>query len=214
MSNLSVISWRENTLYVDDDDDDDVRFELDQHVELDVHSLVHWKLNTLGHITLIPSQQVFAFIPKCCMLSGEETNEPFYSLWFDPNGDQTHYLPHSRRARRPLHHPCDFHWIMKDTGLCYIFFYINLWKFKPVININVIRTYYLELIVICNVLFCSYWMYCCLCMHGSWVSSWSWTYGSWIYNFMCNQCLSPLRLWVRFTLMARCAEIQFVCELR
>ena len=103
---------------------------------------------------------------------------------------------------------------MKDTGLCYNFFYINLWKFKPVININVIRTYYLELIMICNVLFCSYWIYCWLCMHGSWVSSWSWTYGSWIYNFMCNQCLSPLRLWVRFTLMARCADIQFVCEFR
>ena len=24
----------------------------------------------------------------------------------------------------------------------------------------------------------------------------SWSYGSWIYNYMCNQCLSPLRLWV------------------
>jgi hypothetical protein len=22
-------------------------------------------------------------------------------------------------------------------------------------------------------------------------------YGSWIYNFLCNQCLSPLKLWVR-----------------
>jgi hypothetical protein len=25
----------------------------------------------------------------------------------------------------------------------------------------------------------------------------SWSYGSWIYNYLCNQCLSPLRLWVR-----------------
>ena len=24
-----------------------------------------------------------------------------------------------------------------------------------------------------------------------------WSYGSWIYNYLCNQCLSPLRLWVR-----------------
>jgi hypothetical protein len=23
-------------------------------------------------------------------------------------------------------------------------------------------------------------------------ASWSWSYGSWIYNFLCNQCLSPL----------------------
>ena len=25
--------------------------------------------------------------------------------------------------------------------------------------------------------------------------SWSWSYGSWIYNYLCNQCLSPLKLW-------------------
>ena len=24
----------------------------------------------------------------------------------------------------------------------------------------------------------------------------SWLYGSWIYNYLCNQCLSPLKLWV------------------
>ena len=27
--------------------------------------------------------------------------------------------------------------------------------------------------------------------------SWSLLYGSWIYNYLCNQCLSPLTLWVR-----------------
>jgi len=26
--------------------------------------------------------------------------------------------------------------------------------------------------------------------------SWSLSYGSWIYNYLCNQCLSPLKLWV------------------
>ena len=26
--------------------------------------------------------------------------------------------------------------------------------------------------------------------------SWSWSYGSWIHNYLCNQCLSPLKLWV------------------
>jgi hypothetical protein len=25
--------------------------------------------------------------------------------------------------------------------------------------------------------------------------SWSWLHGSWIYNYLCNQCLSPLKLW-------------------
>jgi len=26
--------------------------------------------------------------------------------------------------------------------------------------------------------------------------SWVWSYGSWIYNYLCNQCLLPLKLWV------------------
>ena len=26
--------------------------------------------------------------------------------------------------------------------------------------------------------------------------SWSWLYGSYIYNYLCNQCISPLTLWV------------------
>jgi hypothetical protein len=25
---------------------------------------------------------------------------------------------------------------------------------------------------------------------------WPWSYGSWIYNYLCNQCRSPLKLWV------------------
>jgi hypothetical protein len=31
--------------------------------------------------------------------------------------------------------------------------------------------------------------------------SWSWLYGNWMYNFLCNQCLSPLTLWVRISHM-------------
>ena len=30
--------------------------------------------------------------------------------------------------------------------------------------------------------------------------SWSWSYGSWIYNYLCYQCLSPLTLWVWISL--------------
>ena len=26
---------------------------------------------------------------------------------------------------------------------------------------------------------------------------WSWSYDNWIYNYLCNQCLSPLTLWVQ-----------------
>jgi hypothetical protein len=32
------------------------------------------------------------------------------------------------------------------------------------------------------------------------LDSWSWSYGSWIYNYLCSQCLSPLILWIRILL--------------
>jgi hypothetical protein len=35
--------------------------------------------------------------------------------------------------------------------------------------------------------------------------SWSWSYGNWIYNYLFNQCLSPLT-WVRIPLLARCTQ--------
>ena len=35
-----------------------------------------------------------------------------------------------------------------------------------------------------------FWPLCCR------EPSWTWSYGSWIYNYLCNQCLSPLKLWV------------------
>jgi hypothetical protein len=31
-------------------------------------------------------------------------------------------------------------------------------------------------------------------------TSWSWSYGSWIYSYLCNQSLSPLTLWVRISI--------------
>jgi len=38
----------------------------------------------------------------------------------------------------------------------------------------------------------------------------SWSYDSWIYNYMCNQCLSPLKLWVRAPFMARCIQYNVI----
>jgi hypothetical protein len=40
--------------------------------------------------------------------------------------------------------------------------------------------------------------------------SWSWSYGSWIYNYLCNQCLPTLMLWVWITLMARCTRYNII----
>ena len=43
--------------------------------------------------------------------------------------------------------------------------------------------------------------------------SWPWSYGSWIYNYQCNRCLSPLMLWVRLLLRARCTTLcDKVCQ--
>ena len=36
--------------------------------------------------------------------------------------------------------------------------------------------------------------------------SWSWSYGSWIYNYVYIQCLSALNLWVRIPLMTVCTR--------
>ena len=43
--------------------------------------------------------------------------------------------------------------------------------------------------------------------------SWPWSHGSRIYNYLCNQCLSPLMLWVRILIRARCTTLcDKVCQ--
>jgi hypothetical protein len=39
---------------------------------------------------------------------------------------------------------------------------------------------------------------------------WSISYGSWISNYLCNQCLSLLKLQVRIPLMARCTRYNII----
>jgi len=39
------------------------------------------------------------------------------------------------------------------------------------------------------------------------------SYGSWSNNYLCNQCLSPLMLWVRISIRARCRTLcDKVCQ--
>jgi len=38
----------------------------------------------------------------------------------------------------------------------------------------------------------------------------SWSYGSWIFNYLCNQYLLLLTLWVRIPLMARCTRCNYM----
>ena len=37
-------------------------------------------------------------------------------------------------------------------------------------------------------------------------NSFAWSHGSWIYIYLYNQCLSPLKLWVLTPFMARCTR--------
>jgi hypothetical protein len=43
--------------------------------------------------------------------------------------------------------------------------------------------------------------------------SWPWSHCSWIYNYLCNRCLSWLMLWVRIPLRVRCTTLcDKVCQ--
>ena len=46
-------------------------------------------------------------------------------------------------------------------------------------------------------------------MH-TWGPSWSWSYGSWIFNYMCKQFLLLLTSWVRISLMERCTRYNII----
>ena len=85
--------------------DDDVSFVLDQLAELDFYSASSLKhlstdrlVASLGHIILILANQYLLLILNAAYLAGEATKYQFYSRLFDPTGDRTHDLPHSRLA--------------------------------------------------------------------------------------------------------------------
>ena len=53
------------------------------------------------------------------------------------------------------------------------------------------------------------WLFYLFVLEPTWPSS----YGSWIYNYLCNQCLSPLMVWVRISIRPRCTTLcDKVCE--
>jgi len=49
-------------------------------------------------------------------------------------------------------------------------------------------------------------------LNYNWGPSWPWSYGSWIYKYLCNQCLSPLmRVWI--SIRVRCTTLcDKVCQ--
>jgi hypothetical protein len=55
--------------------------------------------------------------------------------------------------------------------------------------------------------------FCVLCWMLPVYQLWPLSYGSWIYNYICNQCLSPLMLWVRISIKTRCTTLcDKVCQ--
>ena len=49
-------------------------------------------------------------------------------------------------------------------------------------------------------------------VHMNMGPSWSWSYGSWIYCYLINQCLSPLTLWVRTPFMQMCTRYNIMWQ--
>ena len=86
-----------------------------------------------------------------------------------------------------------------------IFQALTIWETKH-INYILIRKNKYNLY-----LYCIMWPYS-YCKQGP---SLSWSYGSWIYNYLCNQCLSPLMLWVWIPIRERCTTLcDKVCQWR
>ena len=79
-------------------------------------------------------------------------------------------------------------WHIKKINICYTFHSITIIAHKQngkLLNINIASV----------ILF--------LTIKGM---SWPWSYGSWSYNYLCNQFLSPL-MWVRISIKVRCTTL-------
>jgi hypothetical protein len=73
---------------------------------------------------------------------------------------------------------------------------------------NGLHSYWLFLIVSFNI-----WNYLNFLFY--WGPSWSCSHSSWIYNYLCNQCISLQQLWVWTLFMVRCTRytiIDKVCQ--
>ena len=128
------------------------------------------------------NQSLLVCLDDVCL--AEQQQMSFDSLWFEPTGPWTwtHNIIISIWAYLPLHH-LSLNVISVSSKL------MKTWR-KTKITILIvhvhIQVFYLLHIYSTNL-----------------GPPWSWSYGSWIYNYLCNQCLSPLTLWVRTPFMAR-----------
>ena len=106
MARTSYIQWH----------DDDVRFVLDQHVlKLYLNCASSLKQQSEGRHIAGHSETLhwFRVDQILRLLIKDAANTNFYSYWCDPTGARTHDLPHSSRARKPLHHRCCYFFIRR-----------------------------------------------------------------------------------------------------
>jgi hypothetical protein len=87
------------------------------------------------------------------------------------------------------------------------------WLFVLLISSGIIDHYcfnFLFIIIIINSLFIEGYT---VSHNAAQWSSWLWSYGSWIYNYLCNQYLSSLMLWVQISIRAKCTTLCYkVCQ--
>ena len=79
----------------------------------------------------------------------------------------------------------------------------------PVTNTCYLWSYF----VIVDIIY--YTLFCLILQNNEieWGPSWPWSYDSWIYNYLRHQGLSPLMLWVRILISARCTTLcDKVCQ--
>ena len=83
-------------------------------------------------------------------------------------------------------------------------FYVYLRNLKLSLLIPIMSDFVWVTCLILGKFFKNYYMYMYINIKSHQGPSWPWSYGSWIYNYLCNQCLSSLMLWVRIPNRARC----------
>jgi hypothetical protein len=59
--------------------------------------------------------------------------------------------------------------------------------------------------------FLYWWIVANYCLNSFFMIG-SWSNGNWIHNYQCNQCLSPLKLWVRIQLILDTTLCNKVCQ--
>ena len=140
------------------------------------------------HFILITNQPVFARTPWWCVLSRTAANIILIVFGFTP----IYWTPSEHAYQYTIN-------VFKSSV-----FQLNSWRLEKIQK----SLFVLYMCIHIHVFFI-YYAFPQLNLGPSWL----WSYGSWIYNYLCNQCLSSLMLWVRISIRARCTTLSDkVCQ--